>query len=128
MEENNTDNYIPGVCNIGKEERKRRRQTGVIGLIITVITYSLFLYFDVNKGVRFLVFIPAMLSAVGFIQSRMHFCVYFGLAEIFNFDKVGKTSKVGTEEFVRKDKKKARLIIYYSVLIGIAVGLLAVLL
>jgi hypothetical protein len=127
MEMKDTENYIPGVCNIGKEERKRRRQAGIIGLILTVLAYSLFVYFDVNKGVRFLVFFPAMLSAVGFIQSRMHFCVYFGLSEIFNFDNVGKFSKVGTEEYVRKDKKEARLIIYYSVLIGIAVGLLAAL-
>jgi hypothetical protein len=68
-----------------------------------------------------------MLSAVGFIQSRMHFCVYFGLAEIFNFDALGKKSKIDNDEFIRKDKKRARSIIYYSILIGIAVGLLAAL-
>ena len=94
MEENNTDNYIPGVCNIGKEERIRRRQTGIIGLIITIITFTLFVYFDVNKRNSFpCFFIRCNVSASGFLQSRMHFCVGFGLAEMFNFGNVGKNQQ-----------------------------------
>jgi hypothetical protein len=126
MTDNN--NYIPGVCNIGREEIKRRNQAGKAGLIITIIAYSLFVYFDVAKGVRFLIFIPALLSAAGFLQARMRFCVYYGLAEMFNFDSLGKSSKVEEDEFVRKDKKRARQIIYYAVLIAIAAGLIAVVL
>ena len=56
----------------------------------------------------------------------MRFCAYYGLAEMFNFDSLEKSNKVDNNEFVRKDKKRARQIIYYSVLIGIVVGLLAV--
>ena len=126
MNMENTNNYIPGVCNIGKEEITKRRQSGIVGLILTILTYSLFVYFDVFKGVRFLTSIPAVISAIGFLQARMHFCVYYGLAEMFNFDSLGKSKKVENDEFVRKDKKRARSIIYYSVLIGIVVGLLAV--
>ena len=121
-----TSNYIPGACNIGKEEINKRKQFGIVGLILTVLAYSLFVYFEVSKGVRFLIFIPAVISAIGFLQSRMRFCVYYGLAEMFNFDSLGKSSKVENDEFIRKDKKRARLIIYSSVLIGIVVGLIAV--
>jgi hypothetical protein len=120
-----TDNYIPGVCNIGLEEIKKRNLVGSIALIITVIVYLFFVYFDVSKGFRFLIFIPAVISAAGFIQARMHFCFYYGLAQMFNFDSIGKTSKVENDEFVAKDKKRARQIIYYAVLIGIAVGVIA---
>jgi hypothetical protein len=123
---NNTNNYIPGVCNIGKEETNKRMQAGIAGLILTVITYFLFIYFEVSKGVRFLVFIPAVISAIGFIQARMHFCVYYGLAEIFNFDLLGKSTKVENDESVKKDKKRARSIIYSAILIGIVIGLIAV--
>jgi hypothetical protein len=123
-----TNNYIPGVCNIGKEEIKRRKKVGTAALIITVIAYLLFVYSDISKGVRFLIFIPAVISAVGFLQARMRFCVYYGLAEMFNFDSPGKSSKVENDEFVNKDKKRARQIIYYAVLIGIAAGLIAVVL
>ena len=122
----NTSNYIPGACNIGKAEINKRKQFGIIGLILTAFAYSLFVYFEVSRGVRFLTFIPAVISAIGFLQARMRFCVYYGLAEMFNFDSLGKSSKVENDEFVRKDKKRARLIIYSSVLIGIVVGLIAV--
>ena len=123
----NTSNYIPGACNIGKEEINKRKQFGVIGLILTILTYSLFVYFEASRGVRFLTFIPAVISAIGFLQARMRFCVYYGLAEMFNFDSLGKPSKVENDEFVKKDKKRVRLIIYSSVLIGVVVGLIAVL-
>ena len=123
---NNTNTYIPGVCNIGKEETNKRKQVGIAGLILTILTYSLFVYFEVAKGVSFLIFIPAVISAVGLIQARMHFCVYYGLAEIFNFDSLGKSSKVENAESVKKDKKRARSIIYSAILIGIVIGLIAV--
>ena len=122
----NTINYVPGVCDIGKEEINKRKRAGIVGLILTVLTYSLFVYFEVSKGVRFLTFIPAVISAIGFLQARMRFCAYYGLAEMFNFDSLEKSNKVDNNEFVRKDKKRARQIIYYSVLIGIGVGLIAV--
>lgn len=122
----NTNNYVPGVCNIGKEEINKRKRAGIVGLILTVLTYSLFVYFEVSKGVRFLTFIPVVISAIGFLQARMRFCAYYGLAEMFNFDSLEKSNKVDNNEFVRKDKKRARQIIYYSVLIGIGVGLIAV--
>ena len=121
-----TNNYIPGVCNIGKDEINKRKRAGIVGLILTVLTHSLFVYFEVSKGVRFLTFIPAVISAIGFLQARMRFCAYYGLAEMFNYDSLGKSNKVNNNEFVRKDKKRARQIIYYSVLIGIGVGLIAV--
>jgi len=123
---NSTNNYIPGVCNIGKEESNKRKKVGIAGLLLTIIAYSFLVYFDVSKGIRFLIFIPAIISASGFIQARMHFCAYYGLAEMFNFDSLGKSSKVKDDEFIRKDKKMARSIIYFSVLIGIVVGLIAV--
>ena len=94
-------------------------------MLLTIIAYSFFVYFDVSKGIRFLIFIPAIISASGFIQARMHFCAYYGLAEMFNFDSLGKSGKVQNQEFVNKDKKRARLIIYVSVLIGLGVGLIA---
>jgi hypothetical protein len=123
---NSTNNYIPGVCNIGKEEANKRKKVGIAGLILTIIAYSFFVYFNVSKGIRFLIFIPAIISASGFIQARMHFCAYYGLAEMFNFDSLGKSSKVKDDEFIRKDKMRARSIIYFSVLIGIVVGLITV--
>lgn len=112
------DKYIPGTCNIGKEEIRKRKQSGRIGLIITIILYALLLYADAPRIWRLVIFVPAMLAAVGFLQAYMHFCAYFGSVGIFNFGKIGKTETVEQAEFRAMDRKKALQIIAYSAIIG----------
>ncbi|MCP6719206.1 MAG: hypothetical protein KJI71_03175 [Patescibacteria group bacterium] len=117
--------YIPGVCNIGPEEIKKRRQTGWIGLIATVALWMLFIWLDIPRIWRLALFFPAMMSAVGFLQAYMHFCAYFGFASLFNFTEIGKTQTIEQSEFHTKDRRKAWQIIIYSVLIGLTVSLIA---
>lgn len=117
--------YIPGVCNIGEEEIKRRRQSGWIGLIATVVLWGIFVWLDVTPVWRLLLFFPAMLSATGLLQAYMHFCAYFGFVSLFNFGDVGKTDSVEQAEFRAQDRRKAWQIVTYSILIGIAVATLA---
>ena len=117
--------YIPGVCNIGPEEIKKRKQAGWIGLVATVLLWAVFIWFDVAVPWRLLLFFPAMMSATGFLQAYMHFCAYFGFASLFNFGDVGKTDSVSQAEFRAKDRHRAWKIIIYSVLVGAAVAFLA---
>lgn len=117
--------YVPGVCNIGDDEIKRRRQSGWIGLAATVVLWGIFVWLDAAPVWRLLIFFPAMMSATGLLQAYMHFCAYFGFASLFNFGDVGKTDSVQQAEFRAKDRKKAWQIVIYSVLIGIAVAALA---
>ena len=117
--------YIPGVCNIGPAEIKKRKQAGWMGLIATVLLWAAFIWFDVPSAWRLLLFFPAMMSATGFLQAYMHFCAYFGFVSLFNFGDVGKTDSVQQAEFRVKDRKKAWQIIIYSVLIGAAAAFLA---
>jgi len=115
--------YIPGVCNIGPAEIKKRKQAGWMGLIATVALWAVFVWFSVAPAWRLLLFFPAMLSATGFLQAYMHFCAYFGFASLFNFGDVGKTDSVQQAEFRAKDRHKAWQIIIYSVLIGLTISL-----
>ena len=62
---------------------------------------------DQSKSARLSLFIPAMIFSVGFIQSRSKFCLAYGLAGTFNFDKLGKISKVGSAEDRAADRKTA---------------------
>ena len=117
--------YIPGVCNIGPAEIKKRKQAGWIGLIATVMFWVLFIWFDIPRVWKFTLFFPAMMSAVGFLQAYMHFCVYFGFASLFNFSNVGKTDTVQQAEFRAKDRRKAWQIIIYAILIGLVVTFIA---
>ena len=117
--------YIPGVCNIGPEEIKKRKQAGWMGLIATVALWAVFVWFGVASAWRLLLFLPAMMSATGFLQAYMHFCAYFGFASLFNFGDIGKTDSVSQAEFRAKDRRRAWQIIIYSVLIGLTISLTA---
>ncbi len=115
--------YIPGVCNIGPAEIKKRKQAGWTGLIATAILWAAFIWFDVPTVWRLTLFIPAIMSATGFLQAYMHFCAYFGFASLFNFGDVGKTDSVSQAEFRAKDRRKAWRIVIYSFFIGLIVAL-----
>lgn len=120
------ERYIPGVCNIGKSEIKRRKQAGWSGLIITVILLGLLVYFDVPRPWRLAIFIPAMMTAIGFLQARMHFCAYFGMQGVFNFSpEIGKTDTVEQAEFRAMDRRKAWQIITYSAIIGAVIAIIS---
>lgn len=117
--------YIPGVCNIGPAEIKKRKQSGWLGLIVTAVLWALFIWFNTPPVWRLVLFFPTMMSATGFLQAYMHFCAYFGFANLFNFGDVGKTDSVMQAEFRAKDRRKAWQIIVYSAVIGIVVAVIA---
>jgi hypothetical protein len=107
--------YIPGSCNIGTGEIKRRQAVALFGLFLTIFSITTLLVTDQNKSSRLSIFIPAMIFSVGFIQSRSKFCLAYGLAGTFNFDRLGKISKVGSAADRMADRKTAALILIKSV-------------
>jgi hypothetical protein len=118
--------YIPGVCNIGPAEIRRRRQSGWLGMGVTILLWGAFFIFRVPAAWRLLLFLPAAMSATGFFQAALHFCAGFGMRGVFNFGaEVGKTDTVSQAEFRVKDRRKARMIGLYSVLVGIAAAIAA---
>jgi hypothetical protein len=123
MEDNK---YIPGVCNIGREEINQRKLVGMIGLVITIVTLFLLTFFNASFGLKLIVIIPAVLSSMGFLQARAHFCVFYGWASLFNFDSLGKKNKVEKDEYVLLDRKKSLRIVLYSLLIGFITGIVAI--
>jgi hypothetical protein len=56
---NSENHYIPGACNMGKAEIKRRKMAGWSGLVLTAITIALLLWFNAPHSMRLAVFIPA---------------------------------------------------------------------
>ena len=97
-----------------------------MGLIITVILYIMLVYLAVPRLWRLVLFIPSTTAAICFLQARMHFCAYFGMTGLYNLgEEVGKTDTVGLAEFRAIDRRKAWRIIIYSIIIGIAVAVLA---
>jgi hypothetical protein len=118
--------YIPGVCNIGPAEIAVRKRIGWVGFLVTVILWAIFLFLGIPAGWRLLLFVPAALSATGFIQAYSHFCAGFGMKGLFNFGtEVGKTETVQQQEFKKKDRQKALRIISCSIILGFVIALAA---
>ncbi len=116
--------YIPGVCNMGMQEIKRRMQAGWGGAVVTIIVWGVFVWLETPAVWRLALFFPASMSAMGFVQAYSHFCAYFGFASLFNVGNLGKTDTVVQAEFRSQDRRKAWQIVTATFGIGVAVALL----
>jgi hypothetical protein len=115
--------YVPGVCNIGRAEVRRRWVIGWSGLALTIVLWAIFIVLGVAQVWRLVLFVPATIAATGFLQATWHFCAKFGLGGVFNFGpEVGQTDTVEQAEFRRQDRRKALLIIGLSLLAGAAIA------
>ena len=121
-------NYQAGTCNIGPSEIKRRRQGALVGAILFAITTLLFVVTDASTSTRLVTFIPALLFAVGMIQSKRRFCVAYGFMGVFSFEKLGDTKKVTVNQDLKADKKYAVKLLLQSVAVAIVLTALVVLL
>jgi hypothetical protein len=106
-----SNQYIPGTCNLGKDEIRSRQIVALFGLFLTISSVIGILAADQGRSVRFSIFIPAMIFSVGFVQSRSKFCLAYGLAGTFNFERLGKISRVSSVEDRRADRKTAIIIL-----------------
>ena len=106
--------YIPGTCNIGKGEIRQRQLVALFGIFLTVSSASALLATDQSRSSRLSIFIPALVFSIGFVQSRSKFCLAYGLAGTFNFEKLGKITKVQSVEDRKADRKTAISILFKS--------------
>jgi hypothetical protein len=120
--------YIAGSCNIGKGEIRRRQFVALIGLILTITTVIGLINVSAERSARLGVFVPAMIFAVGFIQSRRKFCLAFGLMGTFNFGSLGKLSRVALPEDRKADRKTAISILVQALSLALVITLIIYLL
>ena len=124
----NTQQYIPGVCNIGPAERRKRRMSGIIGLVFSVVLAVVFFLLDLAWPWYLILILPLTGSASGFLQDAMHFCAGFGMQGLYNvINSAGITDNVELEEYRQKDRRKALQILGLSLAIGIVVTGLVIL-
>ena len=120
--------YAPGVCNIGPAEVARRRRSGHIGLIATVVLLVVLVAIQAPPLARLLIAAPAVIAASGYLQARLRFCAGFGSLGTYNFGPLGQTQQAPDPADRARDRARARQIGAASIAIGIAVGVVAVLL
>ena len=122
------DQYEPGVCNIGRDEIRRRRLSGHVGALAAVGLLAALLATGAPRVVRLLVALPAAVGASGYLQARERFCAAYGRLGVFNFGLAGAPSAVIDESARDADRRTARRIAARGVLIGLAAGVAALLL
>jgi hypothetical protein len=113
--------YIAGSCNIGKGEVRRRKFVALIGAAITLTTATTLFTTDQSRIARLSIFIPAIIFAIGFVQSRKKFCLAYGLAGTFNFGGLGDVKRVQSEEDRKADRKTALSILAQSAMLAVAI-------
>ena len=109
-----SNEYIPGTCNIGKGEIRQRQIVALFGIFLTIFSATALLATDQSRTSRLSLFVPALVFSIGFVQSRSKFCLAYGLAGIFNFERLGKITKVQSAEDRKADRKTAIVILLKS--------------
>jgi hypothetical protein len=120
--------YIPGTCNIGSGEIRRRQVVAIIGSIISISSFVTLLVASAPRNARYGIFVPLMIASVGWVQSRSKFCLAYGFAGTFNMGKLGDISRVADNASKAADRKTAISILLKSTAIAAVVTLLVVLL
>jgi len=118
-----SNQYIPGTCNLGKDEIRSRQIVALFGLFLTISSVIGILAADQGRSVRFSIFIPAMIFSVGFVQSRSKFCLAYGFMGTFNFGPLGKLSKVATPADRKADRKTAISILVQALSLALTITL-----
>jgi hypothetical protein len=122
------DTYIPGSCNIGKGEIRRRQVVALIGAVLSAFTLAGLISTSAAPGARLGIFIPLLVASIGWIQSRKKFCLAYGFMGTFNFGKLGQLSKVSDKSAQAADRKTALSILAQSLSLAAILTLIVYLL
>lgn len=113
--------YIPGSCNLGKAEIRRRQFVALIGLILSITTFVGLIGSDAPTSARLGMFVPLMVFSIGFIQSRKKFCLAYGFMGTFNLGKLGDIARVQNPEDRKADRKTALVILLQATLLAFVI-------
>ena len=109
-----TAQYIPGSCNIGTGEIRRRQIVALIGLALSISSLVTLVSTSAPREARLGIFIPLAVASIGWVQSRKKFCLAYGFMGTFNFGKLGQLSKVADSASRTSDRKTALSILFQS--------------
>ena len=117
-----SDTYIPGTCNLGKSEVRRRQAVAVMGLVLAI--FSGFGLWEGSTFAKFTIFLPFFVFATGYIQSRRKFCMAYGFSGAFNLGRLGELSRVQDPADRAADRKTATSILGQAALLAVALTLI----
>lgn len=107
MEEHSDNSYIPGQCNLGPEEIRRRMNIGWLGVVFTFLVVLILEIFDAPKLYRIIVLPTTGVALSGFLQARHRFCYLYGWRGVFSLAGRKKFEKVLDNADMKKDRNTA---------------------
>ncbi len=107
--------YVPGVCNIGKNEIRKRYVLGIAGFAIALLFAGLINFFSLQRWLLLFCFIPFTMASEGIYQGRFKFCAGFAAASMFDFSgSSDEKGRVTSDKAHAQDVQKAMKIHLYS--------------
>jgi hypothetical protein len=123
------DGYVPGVCNIGSWEIRRRRAVAVVGFAVAAVMLAALIFLGAPAAARLALILPLWGGAFSWLQARRRFCAAFAMAGIANFGDGDATRRsVADEAAHRADMLATLRMTRDSFLVALPVAILAVLL
>ena len=121
--------YVPGVCNIGPWEIRRRRTFGIIGFAAAIVLFVVLVAAGSPPIARLLVLLPLWGGAFSWLQARRRFCAGFAMAGISNFEDGDAGRQAVTDQAAHRADVQATLrMTRDSFLIALPITIVAVLL
>lgn len=123
------DRYIPGVCNIGAWEIRRRRRFAYLGFAAAVLLFVVLIAIGAPAWTRMFVFFPVAGGMVSWFQARRRFCAGFAVARISNFtDGDAGRERIEDDEAHRADMAAVRRMVRDAILVALPIAIVAALL
>ena len=121
--------YVPGVCNIGAWEIRRRRRFAYLGFAATAILFVLLVAIGAPAWTRLILVLPLAGGVFSWLQARRRFCAGFAVARVSNFEDGDEgRRRVDDEDAHRADMAAVRRMTRDAFLIAVPVAIIAALL
>jgi NhaP-type Na+/H+ or K+/H+ antiporter len=121
--------YVPGACNIGPAEIRRRRRGGIASGAMVLAGLAAAVALDLPRPFRLVLAVPAGLSALGLLQAGSRFCAAFGLLGLVNVSDDLRARRAVADPAARlQDRRRSVRLLSWSGAIGVAVAAASLLL
>jgi hypothetical protein len=113
--------YRPGACNIGPREIAKRRASGIVGIVVSVVLGIVLLAIDAPQIARFMVVFPLWGGIISLEQARRKFCAGFAYAGIRSVTGADVTESVADPADLALDRAAARWLVAYCGAIALTI-------
>ncbi|HRH65052.1 MAG TPA: hypothetical protein PLU53_02020 [Bacteroidia bacterium] len=114
-----SNDYKPGVCNIGQRELSVRKKFLNIFLPATVLLSAASFFLDSSLILWILLLISTFCMIVLYLELKFKFCIIFGFFSLYNFEKLGTIHEVKNQAHQSSDRKRVLEIVIQSFLFSL---------